>query len=81
MKLPEVQDCQGEEEINRAENITELMLDKGQYNRSNCRCPIACSHEQWLWSTDTTWSTNRLSVIKVRLIILITSHFTDKPLT
>ena len=57
-------DCHGSTEVSRAEKITHSMIGLGTFDRTACKCPMPCTHHQWVWSKDTTWL-NNASLIKV----------------
>ncbi|XP_050704504.1 uncharacterized protein LOC126989948 [Eriocheir sinensis] len=60
--------CQSEEEVKRVSSAVYQLYDKGQFNHTAaCDCPPACDLNIYRSSTDTTWNSQRNSIVKVFL--------------
>lgn len=70
-RLPYMQvagrECRSAGEVQRVMAVVYYLFFKGNFNYSSCECPTACTSRVYRHNTDTTWNTNKDSIIKVRL--------------
>ena len=58
--------CRTEEEVRNVTDAIYRLHDFGQFNyTAACHCPPACTLSIYRTSTDTTWNTQKNSIVKV----------------